>query len=74
MNKLFYFTLFIALLYVIKVQFVVTFINDNMRVAITVWNYLVEASTTLRERHPFVFLSLFFIVFITLIPPVRERE
>lgn len=58
-----------TLLYVIKVRFVVVFINQNLSIAITVWNYIFDVAINLRERHSFVWVSLFLICILCLIPP-----
>jgi hypothetical protein len=59
MKTIFYISLIIFILYAIKVPFVVAFVNQQLQIAITVWNYILDVAINLRDRHPIVWISLF---------------
>lgn len=66
--------LIIVILYAIKVPGVVATVNQNIQVAITIWNYTIDVIINLRDRHPFIFISLFFILLATLMPSDHWRN
>lgn len=66
--------LFIIILYYLKVPTVVTTINGLLVPLTTVWNYLIDVGTNVRERHPWIWISLFFILWYTMIPPANKGQ
>lgn len=67
-NKLLIIVLFAVILYYLKVPSVVTFINGNLIVLITAWNYVVDVLSNVRDRHPWIWISIFFILLYTMVP------
>ena len=68
-NKVLIFALFIIILYFLKVPFVVTSINGILLPITTAWNYIIDALSNIRVRHPWVWIALFFILWYSMIPP-----
>ena len=53
----------IVALYILRVPGVVAFV-DGMKIPLfNATNYLIDISTHIRERHPFIYMSLFFVLF-----------
>lgn len=67
-NKFYILVLFIVLLYFLKVPSVVTFINGILVVVFNAWNYLIDVMSNIRDRHPWVWIALFFVLWYTMIP------
>lgn len=66
--KLFiYIIVIMAILYILRVPNVVTFVNQVFAVIHTVIAYILDELTHVRERHPFIFISipalLFYLMF-----------
>ena len=68
-NKLYIAVLFIAALYILKVPSVVSFINGILIVVFNAWNYIVDVISNVRERHPWLWIAIFFALWYTMIPP-----
>jgi hypothetical protein len=57
--------LVIAILYILKVDGVVSFVNGALVPVQTVINYVIDVGTHVRERHPFFYIFLwFFLLFL----------
>ena len=68
-NKFYILVLFIIMLYYLKVPFVVTSINGVLVPITTAWNYLIDVGSNIRERHPWIWMSLFVLLWYSMIPP-----
>jgi hypothetical protein len=58
MNKLWFLAGFIVILYFLKVPSVVHFIDGILSVVITAWNYMLDVMMHVKDRHPWVWISL----------------
>lgn len=58
----------IAILYFIKVPGVVHFVDNILRPVFTTTNYIIDVMTHIRERHPYIYMSLFFILLFLMRP------
>lgn len=67
-NKLLIFVLFIIVLYFLKVPSIVTFINGILVVVFNAWNYIIDVISNIRERHPWLWIGLFFLLWYSMIP------
>lgn len=59
MKNLIYLVIGITILYYIKVPTIVNTIDNIREPLINSVAYIIDVSTHLRERHPFVFMSMF---------------
>ena len=63
---------FIVLLYYLKVPMVVTFIDGNLKVVFTAWNYLLDVFMNVKLRHPWEWMSLPLWLFLLMSPAARK--
>lgn len=68
MKMIFSVLLVIAILYIIRVPQVVLFVNNVSQPVFSVTNYIVDVVTHIRERHPFMYMALFFALFFLMRP------
>lgn len=68
MKMIFSVLLVIAILYIIRVPQVVLFVNNVSQPVFSVTNYIVDVATHIRERHPFMYMALFIILFFLMRP------
>lgn len=55
---------FIALLYFLKAPNVVHFVNGILDYIATNWNFLIDVMMNVRDRHPWVWIALPFILLV----------
>lgn len=71
-NKLWFLLAFFVLLYYLKVKMVVTFVDGILSYVGYNWNYLLDVMMNIRDRHPWVWISLPFLLLV-LMTPARKR-
>jgi hypothetical protein len=63
---------FVIVLYYLKVPVVVSTVNGILTPLTTTWNYLIDVALNLRERHPFIWMSLPFFLMLLMSPAARR--
>lgn len=58
----------ILILYFLKVPGVVTFVNNLTAPLLTFTNYAIDVGTHIRERHPFVYIGMWFLLLFLMRP------
>ena len=57
-----------AILYVIKIPGVVSFVDNLLAPVLTFTNYVIDVSTHIRERHPFIYMGMWILLLFLMRP------
>lgn len=63
---------FVVVLYYLKVPAVVKSVNGILTPVTIAWNYLADVGLNLKERHPWIWMSLPFFLMLLMSPAARR--
>lgn len=71
-NKIWFIFAFVVILYFLKVHSVVVFV-DGIRAYIGYnWNFIIDVMMNVKDRHPWVWISLPFLLLVLMTPSGRK--
>lgn len=68
MNRLWYVFALVIILYYLKVPSIVSFIDGILVVVANVWNFTLDSMMNIRDRHPWIWISLPFLLLVIMSP------